>query len=235
MNLGAEPKKVAILIGLLVVALFVFLSNSSDSGPGPTAPASQRPTNPTARPTTAATQPAAAKPVARAPRGQRTLQEFRPSLKRRSDDRIDPMTVDPALKVDVIARLQNVTVEGNHRSIFEFSTPPPPKPAEAAKAKPAKPVPDPVVESKPAETETASSPPPKPPPPPIPLKFYGYISPSAQTKRAFFLEGEEIHVVAEGDLVKRRYKIVRIGINSVVVEDTEHKHQQTLPLEEQPG
>jgi hypothetical protein len=38
-------------------------------------------------------------------------------------------------------------------------------------------------------------------------------------------------MAAEGDLVQKRYKIVRIGVNSAVVEDTEHKHQQTLPLE----
>jgi hypothetical protein len=66
------------------------------------------------------------------------------------------------------------------------------------------------------------------------LKFYGYISPSNQpNKRAFFMEGEDIHVVREGDVVKSRYKIVRIGVNSVVVEDMQFKSQQTLPLEEQ--
>ena len=41
---------------------------------------------------------------------------------------------------------------------------------------------------------------------------------------------------AKARLVKRRYKIVRIGVNSVVVEDTQFPgSQQTLPLEEQPG
>jgi hypothetical protein len=40
-------------------------------------------------------------------------------------------------------------------------------------------------------------------------------------------------IAAEGDMVKKRYKIVRIGINSAVVEDTQFKsnNQQTLPLE----
>jgi hypothetical protein len=50
------------------------------------------------------------------------------------------------------------------------------------------------------------------------------------------MDGEDIHVVSEGETVKKRYKIVRIGVNSVVVEDTEFGQQQTLPLlEEQPG
>jgi len=40
-------------------------------------------------------------------------------------------------------------------------------------------------------------------------------------------------IAAEGDTIKKRYKIVRIGVNSAVVEDTEFKNnnQQTLPLE----
>jgi hypothetical protein len=37
----------------------------------------------------------------------------------------------------------------------------------------------------------------------------------------------------EGETVKRRYRVVRIGVNSVVMEDTENKHQQTLPLAEE--
>ena len=47
---------------------------------------------------------------------------------------------------------------------------------------------------------------------------------------------EDIYVAAENDMVKSRYKIVRIGVNSAVVEDTTNKNQQTLPLvEELPG
>ena len=76
------------------------------------------------------------------------------------------------------------------------------------------------------------------PPAPIPLKFYGFINPlKSGTKRAFFLDGEDIIVASEGQLIKNRYKIVRIGVNSAVVEDTQAKNnQQTLPLvEEQTG
>ena len=46
-------------------------------------------------------------------------------------------------------------------------------------------------------------------------------------------------MAGEGDMIKKRYKIVRIGVNSAVVEDTEFKGnntKQTLPLEaELPG
>jgi len=145
------------------------------------------------------------------------------------------MSIDPTLRLDLLAKLQTVQVEGSRRSIFDFSQAPAPK-VEAAKATPAKPVPSPIVPVKPAETAKTETVAAKPSAPPIPLKFYGYVNPSGQAmKRAFFMEGEEIHVVTEGEVVKRRYKIVRIGVNSVVVEDTQFGSQQTLPLEEQQG
>ena len=72
----------------------------------------------------------------------------------------------------------------------------------------------------------------KPPTPPIPLKFYGYVNNArGGTRRAFFLDGDEIFVAGENDLIRNRYKIIRIGVNSAVVEDTTDKHQQTLQLE----
>jgi len=79
-------------------------------------------------------------------------------------------------------------------------------------------------------------PPPKPaepPPPPINLKYYGYSSAKDNRKRAFFLDGDDILVAAEGETVKKRYRVVRIGVNSVVMEDTQFKHEQTLPLQEE--
>jgi len=127
-----------------------------------------------------------------------------------------------------------VNVEGVHRSIFDFGQAPPPEAAKppVAVAKGPK-APNPLTPDKPA-TPVAAAPPAAPQAPPVPLKFFGYTSPSNQpSKRAFFMEGEDIHVVREGEVVKSRYKIVRIGVNSVVVEDMQFKSQQTLPLEEQ--
>jgi hypothetical protein len=79
--------------------------------------------------------------------------------------------------------------------------------------------------------------PPNPSPPPIPLKFYGYVGESqGPSKGAFFLDGEDIVVAGENDVIRSRYKVVRIGVNSAIVEDTATKNQQTLPLiEELPG
>jgi hypothetical protein len=234
MTLGTnEPKKILILVGLLVVAGVVFwINSSSDAEPAVSTSSGPRPTVPLVAPrrpsTTTAETPVRPRPGSR----QRQLQEFRPSLKpKRPEDRPDPLTVDPSLKLDLLAKLQNVNIDGVRRSVFEFGTPPAPKPV-ASEAK--KPVPSPLID--PAKPKDEPATPPPPPPPKIPLKFYGFATAQAQQgpKRAFFLDGEDIFVVSEGDVVKRRYKIVRIGVNSAVVEDLDHKNEQTLPLEEAP-
>ena len=95
------------------------------------------------------------------------------------------------------------------------------------------------AESFAAEKPSHSSgrrPPAAPKAPPVPLKFYRLHSPANQPNKAGILHGRRRHSCRpRGDVVKSRYKIVRIGVNSVVVEDTQFKSQQTLPLEEQPA
>jgi hypothetical protein len=132
--------------------------------------------------------------------------------------------------LDILAKLQQVDVEGMRRSIFDFGQAPPPPQQEVAAVKRPK-APSPLIGPAPPPPEPVDTPPPTPQAPPVPFKFYGFIA--NQSKSAFFMEGEDIHVVREGDVVKNRYKIVRIGVNSVVVEDMQFKSQQTLPLEEQ--
>lgn len=143
---------------------------------------------------------------------------------KRAEDRIDPAKVDPTLRLDLLAKLQ-AEPSGNGRNLFQFGPPPaktPPKPEPTVIPKPG-----PVL----PVTSTAQPLAP-PPPPPIPLRYYGFSSvPSTSAKTAFFLDGEEILVAKEGDTVKRRYRVVRIGASSVVVEDTESKRQQTLQME----
>jgi len=53
-------------------------------------------------------------------------------------------------------------------------------------------------------------------------------------RRVFCMEGDEIFTPAEGDVLKRRYRIVRITPTSVVVEDLDYKNEQTLPIEQLP-
>lgn len=242
MKLGAEPKKIAILGGLVAVAAVVFYINSgtSDAPPPDKQPAKQSltaeaiPDGRSQAATSAAALPAGPDiSRARAARGSRSNQEFRPSLKpKRPEDRVDPMKVDPTLRLDLLAKVQAIKIEGGQRSLFDFSAAPPPK------TKDVKVVPKPVGAEAAKIAAAVSKPadPVKPPAPPIPLKFYGFINPAKQgVKRAFFTEGEDIFVASEGELIKKRYKVVRIGVNSAVIEDTQFQHQQTIPLEEQPA
>lgn len=252
MKFGAEPKKTAVLGALLVLGAYSFYTNVLS---GPDLPASAR-NAPARSAAPVATGAAGVTPAQKATEqrmqqrkqiagGRQSIGEFRPTMKLRPEDRPDPMKVDPTLRLDLLAKLQTVTVAGGSRSLFELGAAPPPAAAgpdpkiPVAGVKPKPPLgrlesamlfPQPRPPDAP-KTEAA-----KPPPPPIPLKFYGFSSPrSGGSRRAFFLEGEEIYVAGEGELVKRRYKVVQIRLNSVVVEDTEHKHQQTLPLEEPPA
>lgn len=239
MRVGAEPKKLAILALLLAVAGLVYWMNSREDAPAGPAPQAKRATPPPAAgvappsPSGGMANPPAIAQQRSVRQPGRGAQEFRPSLKaKRPEERVDPMNVDPTLRLDLLAKVREVRVQGGQRSLFDFSQPPPPKTPDV-KIVPGPPKPP---QSKPAETAAAPSNPSKPPPPPIPLKFYGYVSQKSQgPKRAFFLEGEEIHVAGEGELIKKRYRVVRISVNSVVVEDIQYSNQQTLPLEEQPA
>ena len=237
-GVGAQPKKIAILIGLVLVAAYFYWSNTRSEVP-PEQTASRRP----AATTGGAPPPAVANRFDRARARTRRVpgetagtQQFRPSLKPAAENAVSPSEIDPTLRLDLLARLQKVPLEGGQRSLFEFSQAPIPLAKEPGKI---------PIHGKKGAAEIAqgppvpAGPPPPPPPAPIPLKFYGFVAPASQNapKRAFFLDGDDIFVAGEGDLVKKKYKILRIGINSAVVEDTGDNHQQTLSLvpEQQQG
>lgn len=234
MNLGAEPKKVAILAGLAVVLVVVFLMNRGNDLPPdarrtPARPALQQ-QPPVPMPSPPTSPRASVRGVPRSIAGRNTLEEFHPSLKPDDAQPLDLNKVEPTLKLDLLAKLQNVPIEGGSRSLFDFGQAPVVKP-NIPSVKPIKPGPLNVAG---APAGGAKADPPKPPPPPIPLKFYGYVAPTRQAvKRGFFLDGDDIFVAGEGDLIKNRYRVVRIGVNSVVMEDTSNKNRQTLPLVEE--
>ncbi len=223
-KLGADPKKIAILGGLvLLAAYFYFSSSNSGGGSGPIVGRA-----PVATPATA---PRTIRSTFRQPQqAAGNAKEFKPSLKPKN---IDTASIDPTLRLDLLRKLKTVDFQGSTRSLFEISAAPPEEikaasvGVEPAKIAIAPKFVGPVMEKPPG-------PAPEPKAPPIPLKFYGFVNKTkVGDRRAFFLDGEDIVIAAEGDTIKKRYKIVRIGVNSAVVEDTEFKsnNQQTLPLE----
>ena len=222
-KVGADPKKIGVLAGLVAVAGFVYFYNSNSSGGSASSSGSAARTQ---GPVTAA-RTAAPSTYRVAQQGVGGAREFRPSLKPRN---VDTGNIDPTLRLDLIAKLKTVSPDAPARSLFEIGAAPPAELAngkEPAKIAIVRPFVGPIM-PRPVE------PPPEPKAPPIPLKFYGFVNKTKiGDKRAFFLDGEDIIIAGEGDMVKKRYKIVRIGVNSAVVEDTQFKsnNQQTLPLE----
>jgi len=228
MKLGAnEPKKLVMLGLLVLLAGYLVYSNvfSQSEAPAASAGGSRAAAAPAVAPVSApAESPQTAAP--RAPNRNRS-DEFHPVLRsKRPEDRIDPTKVDPTLRRDLLAKLQAVPTAAGGRNLFQFGQPPP-------KAEPPK-GPEPKVIPRPLAPAMANGEPPKPPgpppPPPINLKYYGFSSMRAGgAKTAFFLDGEDILVAKEGETLKRRYRLLRIGLTSVVMEDTESKRQQTIP------
>ena len=81
------------------------------------------------------------------------------------------------------------------------------------------------------------SPPPPPPPPTLPVKFFGYGSvPLGGTRRAFFTDGDEVHIVGEGETLLGRYRILKIGNVNLEFEEISTGQRGSAALEEQgPG
>lgn len=127
--------------------------------------------------------------------------------------------LDPTLRLDLLEKSRQVDYEGGSRNIFEPYTPPPPPPP------PAPPATDPLPA---VRTPTA------PPASTIPLKFYGVAEhPDGRPKKAFLTDGEEIFIGQEGDLIARFYKITRIGVSTIELEDSRDRRRHQLPLLEE--
>ncbi len=235
-KVGAEPKKVAVVVVLMAVAAYFYFSNrnSGESDAPSRSTVTGVNTGVSTAPAVGTAPRVASRSVGRSPeRGtaSNNPREFRPSMK--PPKGVDPSATDPTLHLSALVKVQEVKLEPITRSLFEISATPP----EAIKDKGVAPI---VVANKfrlygPKAPPAPPPPPPTPKAPPIPLKFYGFVNPARpDVKRAFFLESDEIVIAGEGDMIKKRYKIIRIGVNSAEVEDTQFKGdntKQTLPLE----
>ncbi len=239
MKLGADPKKTVVLGALLLLAAYLFYTNVFSE---PDIPPGARDARPVAKGPSilkkalpAADDEALTTPKQQGLNPKATPKEFRPSLKPKKGEERAAADIDPTLRLDLLAKLAAVKIERVDRSLFDFGSVEPVRPKQ----------PEPTIAVKktvvkrrigPEPPPPPAPPPPpivKPPPPPIPLKFYGSAVPvKGGTKRVFCMQGDDILVPSEGEVVQRRYKIIRINPTSVVVEDLDYKHQQTIPIEE---
>lgn len=128
-------------------------------------------------------------------------------------------SLDPTLRLDLLAAAEQTRYEGSGRNIFVSQ-------------------PDPVIQTPiaPGNTDNVATEKPyvlpaPPPPAPIPLKFFGFASQPGEAKRIFLSEGEDVFVAGEGDIVDRRYKVIRIAPNSVEIQDVVNSGPpQNIPL-----
>jgi hypothetical protein len=145
----------------------------------------------------------------------------RPGTKPGKKPRVE--NLDPTLRLDLLASSEQTMYAGSGRNIF-------------VSQRDDVPIPPPIA---PGVTDDAhKSPGPWVPPtipqaPPIPLKFYGFASSVGEAKKIFLksANGEDVWVAGEGEIVDRRYKVIRISPTSVEIQDMVYSGPpQNIPL-----
>ena len=122
-------------------------------------------------------------------------------------------SLDPSLRYDWLKASEATKYEGKGRNIFRAQIDiPRPDPSFSKEHVPPPPPPGP------------------PPPPPINLKFFGFASKPGEPKKIFLSQGEDVFIAGEGEIVDRRYRILRISPMAVEVEDVLNNNRQSIPL-----
>jgi hypothetical protein len=103
------------------------------------------------------------------------------------------------------------------RDLFRFKPKPPPLP--------------PPRTTKPAETPAPTGPPPPQPLSPIALKFIGLLeAPERPGKIAVLSDGRDVFHGHEGDIIEGRYRILKIGAESIDMAYLDGRGRQTIRL-----
>ncbi len=113
------------------------------------------------------------------------------------------------------------------RNPFRFQPNAPPAPPAAVAARPPAPVPAAGAAGGPGGTPAPAV---QAPPPPIPLRFIGTIEAPGVGKLAALSDGKFVYHGREGDMIEGRYRIVKIGVESIVMEHADGRGRQTIRL-----
>jgi hypothetical protein len=133
-----------------------------------------------------------------------------------------PETVKPA---DLDVRLDELRqarppAQASERNPFRFYTPPPPPVSGGGRG--------PIAPPPPPPPPPVEGPPVVPPPPPIPLKFIGVLEVPNMGRLAVFSDCRTTMRGKEGDIIDGRYRLVRIGVESVVMEYADGRGRMTI-------
>jgi hypothetical protein len=193
-KMGMENRKELIVAGVLGVVLLAILayqffpSSSTNASTGMTAP-----------PTEVAVLPHPA------PAHQHSASSAATGKKQKV-----PQNLDPTLRLQELAVIEQIKYEGSGRNIFV---------SEADPVIPAPVAPGTVGPGGKNEETRIYTPPAQAAPGPIPLKFFGFANQPGEPRRIFLSKGEDVFIAGEGEIIDRRYKVVRISPNSVEIQD----------------
>jgi hypothetical protein len=143
----------------------------------------------------------------------------RPGVRRTASGKLVPVVqprLDPTLDLSLLSQSEEIKYAGNGRNIFVAGS-------VAVIEKPKRNGSD--IQAAPIQ-----APPLPAPPPPITLKFFGFANRPGETKKVFLSQDTDVFIAAEGDIVDRRYRVLRISPTSVEVEDVLNNNRQSLPL-----
>jgi hypothetical protein len=112
--------------------------------------------------------------------------------------------LDPTLRLDLLATSEQTKYAGSGRNIFVSQAQDIPQPKGSG-----------VTDTK----RAVYAPPSAQAPAPINLKFFGFANEPGEPKKIFLSQGDDVFIAAEGDIVNRRYKVMRISPNSVEIQD----------------
>jgi hypothetical protein len=127
--------------------------------------------------------------------------------------KFEPLQLDnPELRLDLLTRIRKREYDGAHINIFT-----------------GRPIPQPVQPANIVEPPRVTEP---PPPVQIPVKFFGYAAdPQSGKKRAFFTNGDDVFILAEGEVLLAKFRLLRIGTTAADFEEVSSGRRATLALE----
>ena len=144
---------------------------------------------------------------------------------------VDPTigNVDPTLKLWLLDKVRAVKPAEGARNLFE--TGPDIAVGSLLPIPATKPI-LPKPQSQMGPMPPVASGPPPPPPVNIPLRYYGFVKPGLRTdgNRGYFMDGENILMATEGDVLESRFLVVTLSPNTARVEDIQLKQGQDLQL-----
>jgi hypothetical protein len=123
------------------------------------------------------------------------------------------------VRLDALAAAR-VKPEQGRRDPFQFTAPPMPQ----------HPVMQPMAPGTTPNSPVALAPAPPPGPPPMQLKFIGILKPTSTSPIAVLTDGKNVFYGREGETIEGRYRIERIGVESVEMAWADGQGRQVIRL-----